>query len=1192
MTISTRVDNRRSFTIRVAALFFLFAVSLHAQLNRGTITGSVTDPTRAIIPRVQVTIRNTATGATYQTATTDAGQYSAPNLPPGLYEAVFEMQGLKRLVRDGLLLRVSEVLQLNVQLDLGQVTDTVSVTAEVPRLQTQAPGVGTSLSSKSLVDLPLSIGSARIAEDFAFKIAPGVTGSAGASRMAGSTVHSKETLLDGESVTTLRGGHFAESSPSVEALAEFRVQTTGATAEFGRTQGGIMNFVMKSGTNQIHGSVFGALRNEALNANTFVNNSQGLPRAQDRRQNYAFSFGGPVYVPKVYNGKNRSFFYVAYERFRQRNLALGGAPKTGPIPDFYDGNFSRLLGPVIPQKDALGRDVLRGAIFDPATFRRLDSGRWVGDMFSGNCIPISRFSAVSRNLNAIAKAQYVPTVRDASGQIALVNNLPYPAVSDPVSDQYQFSVKGDHNISSAHKLSGSFSETLRPRWLIQRGMWTDTQPKGGVLSQGGTQDMASYLARLAHDWIISSRIVNYAGISFNRMTQWSKSFDTAVDGAAALGIKGLSTAGYPTVNWGGGPFVSLDGVGNTNNRFDAWTSWGVRDTVSLSLGRHFLKTGFDFRRNMLNYATAPNRAFNFNAVSTAIPNEAFAGNQTGFSFAGYLLGIVYSADGFSDSIVTSDRRYYYSAFIQDDFKVNSRLTLQLGLRWEYSPPLFEGTNRMAAWSPTRIDPDSKLPGAYEFAGHCQVCVGRDYFGVRDLNNLAPRVGFAYRPANRLTLRGAYGIFYDVDLPGLGQFNSAWLFPWIGSVNLSADPLEPWRGTFNWDGGIPNHRYVPPTFDASWGNKNKPTMVDPAYGVSPYSQHWNFNIQTELPARMVLDIGYIGANGVKLRNGELVRLNQLRPAHLVQYGTNLARTIRTPADAAANGISYPYQGFVGTVASALRPYPQVQGNQTITAIGSPEGFSTYHSMQVVLDKEFAHGLNAYLNYVWAKTLTNSNTSATARGTDQPVMLDYYNRGLEKTLSDGDIPHAFKAFVSYELPVGRGRAFLGTPDRITNALLGGWSFSAILNYFSGTPVRFSASSPYSLWNGGTNRPNVLPGELNMDFSKAQFEYSRASSPGSNLRLDKSKFSDPGTLRLGTGAASYSQVRNFGASSEDFALHKNARLGEKARLQLRAEFINVFNRSILGGLNTSVNSPLFGQITNRSGNRQIQFGVRVDF
>jgi hypothetical protein len=1167
------------------------AVSLHAQLDRATVTGVVTDPTGAVIPQVQITVRNTSTNASYPSSTNGSGQYTVPNLPIGPYVLTFEATGLKKLVREGVQLRVNDVLELDVQMEVGQVSDSVSVTAEISRIQNQNPGIGTNLSSKSLIDLPLSIAAARIPENFAYAIAPGVTGSAGTTRMDGASVHSNETLLDGESVTTLRGGHFAESSPSVEAVSEFRVQTTGATAEFGRTGGGVLNFVMKSGTNNIHGSAFGEIRNEDLNANTFINNSLGLGRAQDRRQNYAFSFGGPVYIPKVYNGRNKSFFYAAYERFRQRNLALGAPSKTGPIPAFYEGDFSRLLGPILPQKDALGRDVARGAIYDPSTFRQVDGGRWIGEMFPGNRIPVSRFSTVSNKLNKLAQAQYTPTIRDASGQIALVNNLQFPAVSDPVSDQYQFSIKGDQYVASAHRISGSYSMTLRPRWLIQRGMWDANDPKGGLLSQGGPQNIASYMGRLAHDWNISPKMLNYFGISFNRETQWSLSFDPNLDGAAALGIAGLHTNGYPTVNWGGGPFVSQDSVGNLNDRFDAWSSWGLRDTLSINAGRHFLKTGFDFRRNYMNYTTKPNSAFTFNALSTAIPNEVFSGNQTGYAFASYLLGIVYSGDNFTDSMVTGDHRYYYGLFVQDDFKVNSKLTLQLGLRWEYTPPLFESAYREASWSPTAIDPQSGLRGAYQFAGNCSACTGQGYFGVRDFNNFAPRVGVAYRPASRWTLRAAYGIFYDVDLPGLAQFGTSWLFPWIGTYPLSPSSTDPWRGVFNWDSGFPTNRYVPPKFDPSWGNTTAPSMVDPRYGISPYNQHWNFNIQTELPSHITLDLGYIGEKATKLRNGQLVRLDQMQPSALTQYGSNLSRTVRSAADAAAAGIPYPYPGFAGTVASALRPYPQVQGNSTIADTGAPEGFSTYHSLQVVLDKRLSRGLNVYANYVWSKALTNTNTSATARSSDQPVILDYYNRGLDKALSDADIPHAFKAYISYELPFGAGHRLGGT-NRIARTALGGWSFSTILNYFSGSPLRFSASSPLSLWNGGTNRPNVLPGLLSNGFNNSAFDYAHASSPGSNLMLDKSKFSDPGTLRLGTGAPNYGQVRSFPVRNEDFALYKNTQIREKLRLQLRAEFIDAFNRSTLGGLVTAVNNPLFGQVTSISGNRQIQLGARVDF
>lgn len=1182
--------------LRTIAFRIAFAAMLAApafpQLNRGTITGTVTDAAGAVVPGIKVTLRNTATNASYQTATTETGQYTMPNLPPGPYEVACEASGFKRAVRENISLGATAVVRVDVRLEIGQATESISITAEVPRVQTDSPEVGATLSSKSLLDLPLSFGSARYAEDFAFKIAPGIQGTAFKTRVNGGTEMSKEVLLDGESVSTLRSGHFQESSVSVEALSEFKVQTSGISAEYGRTQGGVMNFVMKSGTNQVHGSAFGGLRNEALNANTFANNFRGADRPQDRRQTYAFSFGGPVYVPKVYNGRNRTFFYTAFEQFRQREFGFGAPNRTAPLPEFYDGDFSRLLGPVIPQKDALNRDVLRGSIYDPATFRQVAGGRWIGDMFPGNRVPASRFSQTSRNFNELVKKEYLPTVRDASGQIPLTNNMLFPVTGSPTFDQYQFSVKGDQNISTSHKLSGSGSVTRRPRLLTdQGGLWNTNEKEGGTFSKARRQDINSALGRLAYDWTVSPSMLNYMSVSFNRMTEFARTVHVDKDGAAVLGIRGLKTEGYPVVNWGGGPFVGLDTPGYQQYVFNAWNSWGFRETLTVNRRKHTVKFGVDLRRNQLNYQLGNATSFNFNALSTAIPNEPFSGNQTGYAFASYLLGIVHSGGGPNDRLVTGVRYHYTSLFVNDDFKVSPRLTLQLGLRWEYSPPMFETANRMATWSQTAIDPESKLPGAYTFAGSCQLCTGQRYFGVRDFNNFGPRVGFAFRATNRWTVRGSYGIFYEADLPGGQPLSTAWLFPWIGTWNMAADPVTPWAGIFNWDTGFPLNRYVPGAFDQSYGNRNRPTMVDPGYGLTPYTQQWSLNLQREVLPRLILDVGYIGNKSTRLRNNELVHINQLNPSALRQYGANLTRAVTSPGEAAANGVAYPYAGFRGTVASALRQFPQVQGNQTVNPYGSPEGMSSYHSLQIVLNKEFSRGLNAYMNYVWSKGLTNTVSSATARG-DQLSMLDYYNRGLEKTYSSGDVPHAFKAYVAYELPVGRGRALLGSAHPLVSGILGGWAVSAILNYNSGLPLRFSASSPTSAWNGGTNRPLIAAGDLTQPFERSQFDLANASVPGRNIRLDRSKFADPGPLALGTGAPSYNSVREFPVMNEDLALQKNIRVAEDVRVQLRAEFLNAFNRSRLGGPVTGVTNVLFGQVTSIGGNRQIQIGARLDF
>jgi len=1182
---------------KVATWLFGFVVlsfSLYAQLSRGTITGVLTDSTGAVIPAARVSVRNVSNGATYQSTTNSNGQFTVPNLPPGPYEAVFEAPSFKRLVRSGIELGATEVARVDASMELGAVTESVQVSADAEKLQTETPEVGTSLTNHELIDLPLSFGGARLAENFAYKVSPGVSGSSWTSNINGSTNYSKETLLDGATVTTYLSGHFGESSVSVEAIQQFKIQTSGMSAEFGRTQAGVFNYVMKSGANEIHGSAFGELRNEALDANSFVNNSRALPRALDRKQNYAFSFGGPVTIPKVYHGKNKSFFYTSYERYRERTGGFGAPNKTAPLPEFYDGNFSRLLGPSTGQQDAMGRDVVRGAIYDPNTFHQVASGRWVGDMFPGNMIPVSRFSKVSQNLNGIAKKSYLPTVRDASGLIPLVNNTSFPIAGTPEFDQYQFSVKGDQIINSKQKVSGSSSYNARPRLLLdQGGLWDASDPEGGPLSKARRQRVASVLARLAHDYTISPTLLNNFTLFYNRMGNPNIGVHKGIDGSKTLGIGNLDTYGFPAINWGGGPFVTLDNPGDPQNDYQVYTGFGLLDSVSFSKGRHFMKAGYDYRQNRFDGRPTQGGSFNFNARATAIPNEAFAGNLTGYAFASYLLGIVDSA-GLSDPVGLGGRRYYHALFFQDDFKVGKRLTLNLGVRWEYQPPFQEMHSRISSWNPNKVDPATGMKGAYDFAGNCSVCTGQNYFGSVSYRDFGPRIGFAYRPFEKWTVRGSYGIFYEAD-----SFNGFSGTPLGKATNvqaggtwqLSADPVNPWAGIFNWDGGLPLNRFVPSSYDVSWGDKNRPGMIDPKYGRTPYIQQWNINLQHELVKNLILDVGYIGNKSTGLRNGQLQLVDQLPVSALSQFGRALNNAVTTPAQAAANGIAYPYAGFQGTVASAIRPYPQVQGNQTVSVYGSPLGFSTYNALEVVLDKRFSHGLTMYANYVWSKTLANETSSMVNDNGGRP--LDYYNLKLEKSVSANDVPHMFKTYVDYQLPFGKGRTFLNT-GRLYNAIFGGWSISTVLNYFSGTPIGVGGSGALSGgWNGAGNRANIASGvPLEVSgFDKAAFQIVNTNLP-SNTYLNKSAFTDPAPLTLGNSAFRLTQVRNFGTISEDLGLQTNHTFKDKYRFQLRAEALNMFNRHQLGGINTSITSPAFGQVTSVSGFRVVQVGTRFDF
>lgn len=1178
---------------------FLFVASLAlAQLNRGAITGLVQDSTGAAIPGVKVVLESTATGSKTETITNNFGQYTAPALPVGVYNISFEAPAFKRLVQTGVSLGVTEVLRVNVTLEVGATSESVTISSEIPKLATDSPEVGTSLGNKQLIDLPLSFSGARLAENFAYKVTPGVSGNSWNSNINGSTNFSKETLLDGATVTTYLAGHFGESSVSVEALQEFKIQTSGMSAEFGRAQGGVFNYVMKSGANEIHGSAYGSFRNEALNANTPVNNFRGVDRPPDRQQNYAFSFGGPVYIPKVYDGRNKTFFYSTFERFKRRIEGFGPPNTHAPQPEWLDGNLSRLLQGVVPnQTDALGRQVMRGGIYDPATFRQLESGRWVGEMFPNNRIPVSRFSNVAQRVNNMVRNGYLPTERNPDGTIPLQNNAIRPVNNTPQFDQYQFSNKVDQMLPNNQRLSGSYSYNARPRLLLdQSRLWNPDDPMGGPLTSARQQRIKSSLVRLAHDANFTPTILNNFTVYYNRMANPNQGAFRNVDGARELGIANLTTFGYPNINWGGGPFVPLTNIGDPQNDFQVYMGFGFLNTVSMSKGRHFMKAGIDHRRNHLNTRPTQGGSFNFNARGTAIPNEAFSGNQTGYAFASYLLGIVDSA-GLGDPIGLGGRRSYTALFFQDDFKVSSTLTLNLGMRWEFQHPFTEVGNRLSSWSPNVRDPESGLMGAYQFAGNCNVCTGRDYFGVRSFRDFGPRIGFAWRPMDKWTVRGSYGIMFEGDLfNGFSgtPLGKATTVQFGGTYVLGSDPVNPWAGIFNWDNGFPTDRFVPAFHDLSWGNLNRPGMVDEKYGRSPYTQMWNLNIQRELARNTVMELGYVANKVTGIRSGEMRRINQIRPEWLSTYGRNLNNAVTNPQQAAANGIAYPFPGFRGTVASALRDFPQagMLGNQTVNVYGTPIGFSTYHAMQVVLNKEFTRGLVTYVNYTWSKNLTNVESSMVG---NDPAPLDFYNLRLEKALANDDQPHLFKGFVSYELPIGRGKTFLGGAGRVTNALFGGWTVNAIVNYFAGEPLGFIGSNPLSgSWNGGTNRANVAAGNLrNQNFRVQNFDFANQGVSGNvnNMLLNRELFSDPAPLTIGNGGRRYG-VRRTAMLNEDFGLQKNASIGEKYKIQFRAEFLNGFNRNRLGAPVTNVTSPVFGQVTSFTGNRDIQLGLRLDF
>jgi len=1153
-----------------------------AQVNRATISGTVTDSSRAALPGVTVTITGES-GLVLTASTNAAGQYTVPSVPVGTYTVKFEMTGFKTQVRENLTLQVSQTLRLDAELEVGQLTETVSVSGTPQIIQRETPEVGTTVTREYLTMLPLSMGGGRYPETFAYKLTAGVEGGTWTSRINGSPAFSKEVLLEGASVTTYLSGHFGESSVSMEALQEFKIQTSGLSAEYGRTAGGVFNFVMRSGQNQPHGTGFSSIRHETLNANTFLNNANGRPKAPDRQSNYGGSFGGPVLIPGVFDGRNRTFFFAAAEKFRVRSYVYGAPNRSVPQLEMYDGNLSRLLTTTVVGTDALGRPIFRGAVYDPLTLREVN-GVFVADPFPNNIIPADRISQISRRVGDIAKQHYAP-MNDA----LTANNL-FPTQNTPEFDQNQWSFKIDQVLSSRHRLSGSLARNTRPRLLLDAGgIWDANDPLGGPLSTARRQVINSWLFRTAHEFTISPTLFNSLIVSFNRMANPNRSAHVAAGCGAMIGVGGVRQDGpCPRINWGAGPAgVSFDAIGDPQDDFQAYNSWGIANALSWSKGRHFMKLGVDFRGNQLNTRPLGNLAgtFNFTAAQTGIPGVNFVGH----SFASFLLGGVQSAS-VGVPLGLGGRTSYYAGYAQDDFKVTPKLTLQLGLRYEFQPPAIEQYDRTSNFDLTVRDPLTGMMGAVVFAGDGTGRTGRRTLVDSDKTNFGPRLGGAYALTDRTSLRAGYGLFYGANV--FNGFSSVPFSRGFGGTDNISNPLAH-TSRFNWDTGYPS-AFVPAEIDPTAWRLGGVTHWDPDAGRIPRTHQWNANVQREVVRNLTVDVGYVGTRSSDIWAGDLANKNQLDPTYL-SFGSNLQSILRTDADAQRFGLpGLPYPAFAGgQLWQALVPFPHLARNGIgLTTFNAPLGRSKYDALQIAVNRRYTGGLTVYGNYSFSKSLQNMESALRNDNPGRPA--DYYNLDLEYGLSDFDQTHNWKLAAVYDIPLGRNRRFGASMPGVLHAIAGGWTVSFISNYASGTPLRFTGSAIPG-WNGRGNRVDVRnpdDGSLLAGFDSSKFNAAaiaqgnyadhRWIAPG--LIVDHAPFT------LGS-APLVLDVRDPYFRNEDVSIQKTFQ-ARHVKIQLRGELLNALNRHTFGGIITNVLDARFGQITSVSGNRQGQIGVRLEF
>jgi hypothetical protein len=1203
-----------SVRLSVLTVILGFLVSsVLAQVNRATITGTVTDSTGAVVSGVEITVTNLGTNVPTKTTSNDDGIYVVPNLFPGTYSLEFKRDGFDTLTRPSITLESTQVARIDAELKVGAITQSVTVTTEAPVLDQERASEGTNLNGKVVTDLPLGIyGGGRDVEQFAIAATPGYSpySSSYGAVINGGQWFTKDYTVDGTSGTAAVQGNSVQNGPSMEAVQELQAQTSGLDAQSSITGGGVISLNLKSGTNQFHGSAFAYGVNELFNANTWTNDALGLRKERRRAWDYGFSLGGPII-------RNKTFFFGTFERFTQTDFRLSGTANTVPTEAFLNGDFSALLGDTLCDggangigpcgtvggtpfsvQDNAGNTVTarEGMIFDPLT----------GNQFTNNAVPSDRFSSVSQKIVDIFRQSYKPQFGGIqSNSRGLLSGTPSQTAN-------QFVVKIDHVLREQDRLSGSWVYNRKPRILMDSGgLWEASSTDGGPFSAARDNFFRSHQWRLSESHTFSPTLLNVLNFTYNY--DWQGDIPSAGGNwNEQLGFGNTGADNFPLISFGdaeaGKNSFSETFIGNRWQGNFAGATIRTGDTVTWTKGKHNFNFGGDFLARQLNSRDGSGSlAFNFQNNVTGAPSQPYA-DFVGWGFATFLLGEVANGDQ-TTAFNLYGRRKSLSLFAQDSYKVTPKLTVNLGLRWDYNFRFHEKYGHWANFDLGIKDPNLGVPGTIVFATG-----GGDSFEKKEYGaNFGPQIGIAYSPWQRFVFRGAFSLIYNP--PGIDFFQ--------GVPNGFAPGF---KGTdqainaFNWDGGYPGV-FVPGNKNVDPFNQFPLVSVDPRSLRVGYSDAFNLGMQYELMRNMRVEASYIANRGHRLTDTSLawnqgptstfLRLTQQYPdMNAYNY------PVCSDTDAASFGIAYPYSGFCGTALEAIAPYPQVANAfwnpytfagwyyPSLVYVGLPLGQSYYDSFVVDVVKRTGGGLTMDMSYTWSRQESNTFSAQQSGNSYYTGVQDFSNFGESAHNVTGyDLTHIVKGYVSYELPFGKGRRWLPDQNRWVNGILGGWNMTWLLRYNTGQPFQVGANNPYwPMW--GNIYPNYDLSNYHGPLGTSHFTFLppgySGPIPAGNFYMPNNVASNPAAGQLGKGPATNGDLRCPGSKNEDVSLLKYFHMGpdERYSLSVRAEFYNVFNRheyyvNGCAGSRSSIGSGDFGQILGvfdqpRSG----QFGIRFEF
>jgi hypothetical protein len=1175
------------------ALALSLATLAFAQNDRGIIAGTVMDPTGAVIPDVTVTAKNAANGAVYEARTTSTGDFTLAQLPPAIYEITVQASGFEKYVGTGTEVHVGIIEHINITLQVGAATESVTVQATAPLLKVDSAEQSVDENHANIIDLTIpGNGSTHNARSLMI-ITPGVAGQGignpNSGRVDGQPPNTQRVFVDGQDVTNENSPSVNTGPPPADMVQEFSLQTSNYAAEYGQVQGGVFIMATRSGVNQIHGDLWEYWQNNLLDAKKpFV-----YTAPLDRKDDFGATFSGPVFIPRVYNGHNKTFFFLIFEDARN-SVSTAGSLNTVPTLAYRQGNFSSALtGRAISGTDPLGNQMLENAIYDPSS-TQLINGVATRTMFPGNIIPASRLDPVA---------------------LKIQNLIPTPIFSGNLNNWPQGPQYKTWSAQPAFKIDHNFSATQHVSFYLDRPSNRAPGSEDGLplpITQVTNNVANTWIPRLNWDDNISPTMLLHVGLGMFRNFNPGGS-SLAVEDYNASGLLGFNGSaighGFPQIN---GLGTSTAGgmnmnMGPTNLDVPLYTKLTGVISLLYVRGNHSYKIGGEFRNEAYadNQSTGGTGDLNFSALETgqtSLQGQNTGGISTGFPYASFLLGLADNGTVQpSQDLQWRSRRY--ALYIQDTWRVNHKLTLDYGLRWDLQGEGHEIWNRDSMFGPSIPNPSAgNLPGGWVYEGYganrCDC-----YFAKPYPYAIGPRFGFAYQLTPKTVVRGGWGIVTAAVAPsnsfttsatvGLGYNQLVFNSPSYGvpaitlSSGLQYSLSSLYAATLS-----PGAR---PTSPGSISSINY--FIDPNANRPGRTYTYSVNVQRELFRNLVVEAAYVGNRAIWIIGATgLVNLNATPISTLTAHGLSLSNpaditlltsTLSSPT-AAARGFGVPYAGYPTsqTVAQSLRPYPMY--NSTINPMWAPLGDGWYNSLQSKITKRYSFGLTASVAFTFSQELATGQ-----------VINNVYNRNNQKSLVSTSQPYLFVAAYTYELYDWVPHV---TSSKWADRIWKGWKLGGIMRYSSGLPIQTPNSQndmnslvyQSTLMNRVPGQPLFLK-DLNC----------HCIDPYHDLVLNPKAWQDVPNGQWGTSAPYYNDYRGERFPSENMNL---ARIWKRETwsLEFRGEFFNVFNRLVLPGPSTG--NPLatttynsagqltggFGYINASSvgGERTGQFVIRVKF